>query len=71
MPSHSPATLPRFSMAIEPETRETLEILKRVRDQSASGVVRSLLKEAARRHSAEIEAYLALRVSARHDSEAA
>jgi hypothetical protein len=71
MPSRSPTTLPRFSMAIRPEERDTLSALTLVRNQTASALVRGLLAEAAKRHAAEIEAYKALRASFKRPQETA
>jgi hypothetical protein len=73
MPYGSSAPLPRFSMAIKPSERETISFLAHVRDQTATDVVRNLLAEAAKKHAAEIEAYKALRASAKlaNDPEAA
>lgn len=71
MPSHSTATLPRFSMAIRPEERDMLSALTLVRNQTASALVRDLLAEAAKRHAAEIAAYKALRASFKRPQEAA
>jgi len=71
MPSHSSATLPRFSMAIRPEERDTLSALTLVRNQTASALVRELLAEAAQHHAAEIAAYKALRASFKRPQEAA
>jgi hypothetical protein len=65
MPYGSSAPFPRFSMAIKPSERETISFLAHVRDQTATDVIRDLLAEAAKRHAAEIEAYKALRATAK------
>lgn len=64
MPSHSPATCPRFNIAVTREERERIIALAHVRALPASDIARALLAKEAARYSAEIDAYLALRASA-------
>jgi hypothetical protein len=71
MTSHSPAKMPRFSMEIGWDDRETLTALRAIRGKSCSELIRDFIKAEGRRQSAEIASYRAFMASIEQKGRAA